>query len=196
MRRFGVLLHHGPVELQFGHNSVPPVSASEGSTSLAAAAAAPHLTQAPPRCSNYDAAPARPARARRDLTHLSYLNEPGILHVLRQRYGDDAVYTMAGAPALAAATCRRLPRAPVHTCSGAVRSPAAALPCRPRAGGGEPLQAAATVRPRRRSPVQPAQPGQPGGGGGGGGGVGAPRLPHCRPRLQAGVARAGRGAAC
>lgn len=31
-----------------------------------------------------------------DLTHLSYLNEPGILHVLRQRYGVDSVYTTAG----------------------------------------------------------------------------------------------------
>lgn len=31
-----------------------------------------------------------------DLTHLSYLNEPGILHVLRHRYGGDTVYTTAG----------------------------------------------------------------------------------------------------
>lgn len=31
-----------------------------------------------------------------DLTHLSFLNQPSILHALAQRYGGDAIYTHAG----------------------------------------------------------------------------------------------------
>ena len=31
-----------------------------------------------------------------DLTRLSYLNEPSILDNLRQRYGKDKIYTLAG----------------------------------------------------------------------------------------------------
>jgi len=31
-----------------------------------------------------------------DLTQLSYLNEPAILHDLNHRYGGDAIYTRAG----------------------------------------------------------------------------------------------------
>ncbi|PRW61206.1 myosin-1-like isoform X1 [Chlorella sorokiniana] len=45
----------------------------------------------------------------RDLTHLSYLNEPGILHVLRQRYSGDAVYTMAGPVLVAVNPFKPLP---------------------------------------------------------------------------------------
>ena len=44
-----------------------------------------------------------------DVTHLSYLNEPGILNVLRQRYAGDAVYTTAGPVLLAVNPFRPLP---------------------------------------------------------------------------------------
>ena len=42
--------------------------------------------------------PANPTVMERveDLTQLSYLNEPSILHDLRLRYGSDAIYTRAG----------------------------------------------------------------------------------------------------
>lgn len=86
---------------------------------------------------------------RRDLTHLSYLNEPGILHVLRQRYSSDAVYTTAGAVGQArlalllhwTCVCAALHRAPAHMrlCCPAPAS------CRPRAGGSEPFQDPAAV---------------------------------------------------
>jgi len=87
----------------------------------------------------------------RDLTHLSYLNEPGILHVLRQRYSSDAVYTMAGAPMLGTCSPPLIPYPLQHRWPPPrlllTRPPAPApCPCRPCAGGSEPLQVAAAVR--------------------------------------------------
>jgi myosin V len=45
-----------------------------------------------------DLAPANPAilDGVTDLTSLTYLNEPSILHGLRQRYQSDQIYTQAG----------------------------------------------------------------------------------------------------
>ncbi|GAX85034.1 hypothetical protein CEUSTIGMA_g12454.t1 [Chlamydomonas eustigma] len=44
-----------------------------------------------------------------DLTHLSYLNEPGILYNLQYRYGGDQIYTLAGPVLIALNPCKNLP---------------------------------------------------------------------------------------
>ncbi|GFH05914.1 Myosin motor domain-containing protein, partial [Haematococcus lacustris] len=44
-----------------------------------------------------------------DLTHLSYLNEPGILCNLGRRYAEDAIYTFAGPVLIALNPCKALP---------------------------------------------------------------------------------------
>lgn len=44
-----------------------------------------------------------------DLTHLSFLNEPGILFNLRHRYGSDGIYTFAGPVLIALNPCKTLP---------------------------------------------------------------------------------------
>lgn len=44
-----------------------------------------------------------------DLTHLSYLNEPGILYNLQYRYGGDQIYTFAGPVLIALNPCKALP---------------------------------------------------------------------------------------
>jgi len=49
-------------------------------------------------CNTLDVLPANPALLEEvpDLTSLSFLNEPSILHTLRQRYSGDTIYTHAG----------------------------------------------------------------------------------------------------
>jgi myosin-5 len=44
-----------------------------------------------------------------DLTQLSYLNEPSILHMLADRYGEDAIYTAAGPVLIAVNPCKPCP---------------------------------------------------------------------------------------
>eukprot|EP00201_Polytomella_parva_P004306 CAMPEP_0175074708 /NCGR_PEP_ID=MMETSP0052_2-20121109/21489_1 /TAXON_ID=51329 ORGANISM="Polytomella parva, Strain SAG 63-3" /NCGR_SAMPLE_ID=MMETSP0052_2 /ASSEMBLY_ACC=CAM_ASM_000194 /LENGTH=420 /DNA_ID=CAMNT_0016343101 /DNA_START=77 /DNA_END=1336 /DNA_ORIENTATION=+ len=44
-----------------------------------------------------------------DLTHLSYLNEPSILHNLAERYVQDEIYTFAGPVLIALNPCKPLP---------------------------------------------------------------------------------------
>ena len=44
-----------------------------------------------------------------DLTHLSYLNEPGILYNLQYRYQEDSIYTFAGPVLIALNPCKPLP---------------------------------------------------------------------------------------
>ena len=44
-----------------------------------------------------------------DLTHLSYLNEPGILYNLQYRYGGNQIYTFAGPVLIALNPCNSLP---------------------------------------------------------------------------------------
>ncbi|KAG1663736.1 hypothetical protein FOA52_006105 [Chlamydomonas sp. UWO 241] len=44
-----------------------------------------------------------------DLTHLSFLNEPGILYNLQYRYGTDQIYTFAGPVLIALNPCKSLP---------------------------------------------------------------------------------------
>lgn len=55
--------------------------------------------------------PANPAllEGAADLTHLSFLNEPSVLHALRRRYGADAIYTHAGPVLVAVNPFRPLP---------------------------------------------------------------------------------------
>lgn len=44
-----------------------------------------------------------------DLTSLSHLNEPSLLHTLRNRYSTDVIYTKAGPVLIALNPCKRLP---------------------------------------------------------------------------------------
>jgi myosin V len=58
-----------------------------------------------------DAEPANPdiLSATPDLTALTQLNEPSILHALTQRYGTDVIYTTAGPVLIALNPCKHLP---------------------------------------------------------------------------------------
>jgi myosin V len=44
-----------------------------------------------------------------DLTSLSHLNEPSLLHTLHNRYNEDVIYTKAGPVLIALNPCKRLP---------------------------------------------------------------------------------------
>jgi myosin V len=67
----------------------------------------PHIETIPLK----DAEPANPESlsASPDLTSLTQLNEPSILHALQQRYEEDVIYTTAGPVLIAVNPCKPLP---------------------------------------------------------------------------------------
>ena len=102
-----------PCHLQTWPPPTPPCWTAPGAGGLCAAGRSscfwPPLCKLPHAPHSTRTLPALPCPVCSDVTHLSYLNEPGILNVLRQRYAGDAVYTAAGPVLLAVNPFRPLP---------------------------------------------------------------------------------------